>query len=327
MTRERAVGLAVAVVRSLAFRAAMTVALLLIVFLQVDLDLIGEKIRTGDPVYGAAAVLAVAAALVFGALRWGVLLAVADVAVRRRDQARIYAVTAFANAFLPTSVGGDIARPLMVSRRGPMLARTITTVLEERIAALVALLMLAWIGVAVQPETISDGAVGALAVASGALLAGLLVLLVRPSLLTRLGARLLPERLHGHLGEAAGAARGLLRSPRALLGVLVLSLAFQVLVTVELVLLARMIDVELGFGLAAAAQALTQLATLLPISIGGFGVREGSYVAVFAGGSIAATDAVLISLLTVFALFLATLPGALALIRHGFVPAIPEAET
>ena len=44
--------------------------------------------------------------------------------------------------------------------------------------------------------------------------------------------------------------------------------------------------------------------------MGGFGVREGSYVVLLSGASIAATEATLISVLRVATLFIASLPGA-----------------
>jgi hypothetical protein len=65
--------------------------------------------------------------------------------------------------------------------------------------------------------------------------------------------------------------------------------------------------------------------TLIPISIGGFGVREGSYVVLLSGASIAATEATLISVLSVAALFLASLPGAFLLARSGVAPALEPA--
>jgi hypothetical protein len=65
--------------------------------------------------------------------------------------------------------------------------------------------------------------------------------------------------------------------------------------------------------------------TLIPISIGGFGVREGSYVVLLGGASIGATDATLISILSVAALFLASVPGAVMLARGGIAPALKAA--
>jgi hypothetical protein len=100
------------------------------------------------------------------------------------------------------------------------------------------------------------------------------------------------------------------------------SFLFQALISLQLVMLARAIDVHLPFATAAVVLALVTVVTLIPISIGGFGVREGSYVVLLAGASIAATDATLISVLSVATLFLASLPGAFMLARGGIAPAL-----
>jgi hypothetical protein len=47
-----------------------------------------------------------------------------------------------------------------------------------------------------------------------------------------------------------------------------------------------------------------------PISIGGFGVREGSYVFLLAYAHLGSTDATLFSLLSAAAFAIASLPGA-----------------
>ena len=58
------------------------------------------------------------------------------------------------------------------------------------------------------------------------------------------------------------------------------------------------------------------IVSVLPISIGGFGVREGSYVVLLSYAGVNSTDAALLSLLTAAAFAIASLPGGLALIRH-----------
>jgi hypothetical protein len=74
----------------------------------------------------------------------------------------------------------------------------------------------------------------------------------------------------------------------------------------------------LGLGLAPALIAvvvpLVLIATALPVSIGGFGVREGSYVALLADAGVSSGDATLLSLLSAAAMALASLPGGLVLL-------------
>ncbi len=311
---------------SLALRGVVTAGLLAFVFARLDWSAIRENLRDGDLRYGLLAVLCVASGLAVAGLRWKTLLQASGIPLSTRELYRIYAVTSFANAFLPTSVGGDVARPLMVSRRGPLLVRAATTVVLERLCAFLALLALAWIGVALVPEAVSSGALLALGLVSVAFLVVVGLALGGPAPLRRLARQAIPARFATHLAEVGIVLRGL-RSGRVLLLILVLSLVSQALITIQLVLLAKMIGVALSSGLAAVALALVTLAQLAPISIGGFGVREGSYVAVLAGGGIGHTDAVLISLLSVVALFLATLPGALELVRSGFSVAAMEPES
>jgi hypothetical protein len=79
-------------------------------------------------------------------------------------------------------------------------------------------------------------------------------------------------------------------------------------------ILARAIDLDLSFSLLAVVSPLVIVATLIPISIAGFGVREGGYVALLATAGVSAPDATLLSLLSVATLAIATLPGAVALL-------------
>lgn len=307
---------------SLALRAVVTTALLVVVLGKLDWNEIVDKVLNGEPIFGLAAILCVVAALTVGAFRWDALLKSAGIPLRPREVGRIYAVTSFANSFLPTSVGGDVARPLMVSRERSVLARAATTVLIERLVALVALLALAWVGVAMEPADVSKGSYVALTVFSAGLVGAALLVAVRPKGVARLARNLTPARLAGSLNEGREVFNNLRQSPWTVLRVLAQSLGFQALVTMQIVFLARMIGADLAFGLAAVALALVTLATLAPISIGGFGVREGSYVVVLASGGVSHTDAVLISLLSVVVLLISTLPGAVELVRSGFAPAL-----
>jgi hypothetical protein len=84
---------------------------------------------------------------------------------------------------------------------------------------------------------------------------------------------------------------------------------------------ARAIELELSYPLVAVSAALVLLLTVLPISIAGFGVREGGYVAVLGAAGVGAATATLFSLITVVLLALASLPGAFFLLAGRRSPA------
>jgi uncharacterized protein (TIRG00374 family) len=313
------------VVGSTWLRVGVTVGLLAIVASQIDWAAMEGRVRNGHPEDFALAVVALVLALGVGAWRWQLLLRDADLELGVAQLLRIYAVSSFSNTFLPAAVGGDVARALLVARRGPLLTRAALTVIVDRAGALAGLVGLAWLAYALDPGTVPGGATTFLVwvtavTAVAAVATGLTVL--RGAGAVR---RIVPERLLSIAREAHSVLHSYARSPRLLAALLVSSVVFQALVAFQLVMLAHAIDVELSFAAAAVALALVTIVTLIPVSIGGFGLREASYVVLLDGAGISATDATLISVLSVAALFFATLPGAYQLARGGVPPALEAA--
>jgi len=308
-------------------RIAVTAALLAIVAAQVDWVTMAGRLHDGHLEDFVAAVALLSLALAVGIWRWQLLLRACGIRLTAARCIRVYALSTFSGAFLPTTVGGDVARALLVARRGKPLARAAPPVVMDRVAGLVGLVALAWIALALSREAVPAGARTFLVVVTLAMLVALLAVgTVRAS---GAGAirRLIPARARAVAEELLSVLGGYSRSPRLILAVVLLSIAFQALVALQIVMLAHAINVELPFGTAAVALALVTVVTLLPISIGGFGVREGTYVVLLGGASISATDATLISVLTVATLLFASLPGAYLLARGGLPPGLETAAT
>jgi uncharacterized protein (TIRG00374 family) len=307
---------------SLHVRVLVTLGLVGLVAAQIDWSRMGRRISHGQPLYFLAAVGFVIAALVVGALRWSRLLDKADLHLGAPTLARIYAVATFSNTFLPTSVGGDVTRAVLVTRRGPLLTRAAITIIIDRLGGLAGLVGMAWLALAFQSATVPHGARVFLAWVTAVAVLGALVVLATVFRGSRLARAVVPRRLVSHARQSRTLLRSYASDPTILFVVLVLSLLYQALISMQLVMLARAIDVHLSFATAAVVLALVTVVTLIPVSIGGFGIREGSYVVLLGGASIAATDAALISVLSVAALFFASLPGALMLMRGGLAPAL-----
>jgi uncharacterized protein (TIRG00374 family) len=309
-------------VRSVWVRTGVTLLLLAIVASRLDWSLIGTRLREGQPLDFLFAVGLVVLALIAGAWRWHALLYRAGVPLGVGRLARIYAVSTFSSSFLPTTAGGDVTRALLVTR-GPDLRRVAVSIVVDRAGGLAGLIGIAWLALALEPGHVPSHTDAILVWTTLALaLAGVLVVAatLRGGPAVR---RVLPDRLLTMARDARDVLRAYGRSP-ALLGLwLALSILYQALIAFQLVMLGRAIDVELSFATAAVALTFVTLVTLVPISIGGFGVREGSYVVLLGGVSIAASDATLISVLSVAALLVASLPGAY-LIMRGNVGAVPQ---
>src|SRR5215217_5563076 len=136
---------AFAAARSTPTRLAITAILLGLLATQLDWSTALDRVRSGDPLWLAAAVLAVFTALSVGAWRLQRLLVSAELPAGPRAVLRGYFMGAFANNFLPTGFGGDAVRALTVARPGPQLARAATTVIADRLTSLACLLALGWL--------------------------------------------------------------------------------------------------------------------------------------------------------------------------------------
>lgn len=313
---------ALKIAESLPVRIAVTLGLLGIVASQINWSLVATKIRDGHPLDFVLAVWIVLAALIVGACRWWLLLRQADVRLNARGLTRVYAVSTFSGTFLPTTLGGDVTRALLVTRRAPLLTRVAITIVVDRMGGLIGLLGLAWIAFAFHTASVPEGAQVFLAWVSAASVAGLLLIALALSRGSGIARALVPRRLMSIARQSWLLLRAYAREPVTLVVLVVSSLLFQALISLQLVMLAHAINIDLPFATAAVALALVTVVTLIPISIGGFGVREGSYIVLLGAASIAATDAALISVLSVATLFLASLPGAFMLARNGFAPVL-----
>jgi uncharacterized membrane protein YbhN (UPF0104 family) len=302
---------AVAVVTSLPGRIVVTVALLAIVALSIEWDLLVERLQGAAWGWFALGVGLIVLGLAVGALRWQFLLNGSGLHPRLRESVRAYAIGAFANNLLPTSFGGDAVRAWIVARRGAPLARALTSVATDRVSAFFCLIPLGWLGVAIAGDGVPGELVALFAAATAVAMAGGVVAVV---VLRRRGlGRLLPERLRPWAAEVAATLRGYGRDRPLQVRVTVLGLAFQACMVAAFWALSEALGLGIEVGVLAVVLPLVLMAMLMPISIAGFGVREGAFVALLAEVGTPTSDAVLLSLLTVAAISIASLPGGVAL--------------
>ena len=297
---------------SLWVRAVVSAGLLAAVATQIDYGAIRGRLAGGSWGWFALAAAVLFASFVVGGLRWHIFLAAAGVGSTRRKAVDAYLIGTFTTNFLPTQIGGDVTRAVVVAERGTRM-RSLTTVVLDRASALACMIVVGWIVVAANPAAVPGQLFGALAAASSAfvLVCLLLALLVR----LRAPRRLLPARLRPAAGEIKDAVVRCLTL--SVLGrTLLIGLGFQALVYLAVWLVARSISLAVPFAVIASALAPVLILSTAPVSIGGFGVREGSYVFLLSYAGVGATEATLFSLLTAATFALASLPGALVLLRR-----------
>jgi uncharacterized membrane protein YbhN (UPF0104 family) len=304
-------------------RALVSAGLLAVVALQIDFADAGEQLADARWGLFAAATATLLASFVVGGLRWWLFLRAAAVETSAESALRAYLIGSFVNTFLPSQVGGDVARAWIAGTRGTRM-RAGATVVIDRATALGCLIAIACAGVLVDVRSVPWEVAVALGAAAAAFAATLPAALV----LVGAGARFrhrLPDRVGRWGADAVAAARACLR-PSVLRPTIAIGLAFQGLVALALWLMARSIDVDAPFAVIVAVVPPILIATAAPVSIGGLGVREGLYVLLLGYAGVDATDATLLSLLSGLAFVIASLPGAAALLVRGRGAAVSPAD-
>jgi glycosyltransferase 2 family protein len=271
----------------------------------VDVSEVGAALRDGEWSWFAAAVALMGLVAVVGGIRWQLLLREADVEVSSVRAVRAVGASLFLNNVLPTSFGGDAARAWLVGRESGRLLRSAVATVVDKATGLGCLFLLAWIALALDSRAVPSSLVHVLVwvtigLAAAAAVAALTAAGVRPVV------RRLPERLASMIRDTWATLRIWSRSGRLMGWLLALGLLYQGLAVLALVCVGNTVSVDLSFALAAVAGAIVVVAMLIPVSIGGLGVREGGFVLLLGEAGIDGADATVISLLSAVAILLSS---------------------
>jgi hypothetical protein len=290
----------------LALRLFVSSALLAVVLAYADVGDVARVLREGNWSWFVAALGVMGLATVVAGLRWRILLEEAEIEVSRLRAVKAFAGSAFLNNVLPTSVGGDVVRTWVVGRGTGRLVRAATATIADRATALACLFLVAWVAVGVDPEAVPSSVISVFAWTTiGLALSFGVVALAGAGMKSVVGR--LPERVSGTIRETWLTLRLWARSTGALTFVIGLGLIYQALAVLALVLLGKVLRIELPYALVAVSAAVVLVAMMLPISIGGFGVREGGFVLLLGKAGIDAPEATSFSLLSAAMILLASL--------------------
>ncbi|MBI2900758.1 MAG: flippase-like domain-containing protein [Planctomycetes bacterium] len=248
------------------------------------------------------------------ALRWHILLRAHGFPV---GFGSVFAVTymgGFFNNFLPGSVGGDIARALIAARGEERKAALVGTILLDRIVGLAAMVLLA--AVCVVPF-VRDPAMRRPVVLVGILFVGMVGGYF--AYFSR-AVRRLPFvnglKGKGKVGEVLRDLDGTLHILKHRKGTVALCLLLSFLAQSVCILLIF----GLALGLRISGVSLVQffvfepiifIATAVPVSAGGWGVQEWTYVQLFGPAGVSRNAAVALSLLYKLTLVFVTVPGGI----------------
>ncbi len=288
---------------ALALRVLVSAALLAAVLAYANVGDVVRAVRDGDWGWFVAALGLVVVAVVVGAVRWRILLEGADIEVSRWSAVRAFAASLVLNNILPTAVGGDAVRVWLVGRRSGRLLGAAAATIVDKLTALACLFVIGWIALALDADTVPSSVIAAFAwitlgLLGVAVVGALAAAGVRPIL------HRLPPRLALMIREAWATLRAWASSGKLVASLVGLGVAYQALVVLALVLVGKTIGLDLSFALASVSAAIVLVAMLIPVSVGGLGVREGGFVLLLGQAGVGGAEATTLSLLSAGAVLL-----------------------
>lgn len=219
----------------------------------------------------------------------------------------VFYASVFFGQLLP-SFGGDVVRVLYCRTLGASVRALVVSILLDRGMALCAICVLTLFAL---PQLAQWDGTGSVAPAAGLFAGGALGAAYLGAILVRRARRgagwvRIPAPVRDLLDDAAWT----LTSRVGLLVLLPLSIAVHLLSILSMLLIARALDIELGFLEMLAIGPIILLAQVAPISIGGWGVREAAAVFLLTMAGVDAASALAMSVAFGLAVAVMALPGA-----------------
>lgn len=278
-------------------------------FWTLDLTAIMELLKGTQWKFVAAASLCLIIGQIFSAIRWAWLARGLGLTVQTGRKIQLYFLGMFLSLFLPSIIGGDVARGYLLARgREHAGWPAAASVILERLNGVVGLALVisfCMFFLDIPQLWVWLWNVG--------VLFGVIVLLTTKLWWPKLQASGWQGKLSGWKSlpiTSSGFVNAWWRS-------LPISLLFQILVVQAHVFLGMAVGLELSWFVYGFMVCLIALASALPISFNGFGIREAGYVgiALYFGATSEAAGAM--AALWVVVLLIAAMPGAIVLWKLG----------
>lgn len=254
-------------------RIAVSIGVLTLLFLVLPWTDVRAAVGAMPPTVWLAVLAGFVAGHGAGALKWRLMVNAGHCKLGSVPAIRCYAAGLFANLCLPTIVGGDILRAALASGVTGRPQAAVWGGIADRVIDVAALSMLIFAGAVLAGNAVPgwDGQVFLLLPLAGAAvsMAGLVLAMRRP--LARW-----PRKFRRPIGRNLAAVRRIARSPRRAGTAFLIAVGLQGCFVLLNAWIGRSIGIDVPLAVWFLVWPLAKVAGLLPISIGGLGVRDAT---------------------------------------------------
>ena len=255
---------------------------------------------------------------VIGAIRWKVLLEVySDSKPNFSNLIKYYLIGNFFTLFLPTSVGGDIARIYYLNLETNQLQRSISSVLLERITGVLSIIIFMIVSLIIGISEI----VNIYSVLSIIMIIIIIVIsawyVSTTSWEWLFQIPFIPKSLQEKIVNFLVSFQDYFHKPKNISFALIFSMIFQLANIGYYYLISIAIGEDKKFVYFLLLIPIVWIVSLLPISLGGIGIREGSYIALFSLVGMSYQSTSMVSLLNLILLIVQGVFGGVVFLVQG----------
>jgi len=265
------------------------------------------------------AILLSIANTVVSAYRWRVLLNTKRINISLKNATVLYFIGSFFNNFLPTSFGGDAVRAYEFSKSSHNVEDTVTSVFMDRFIGVVTLIPIVLFAVLIGPNVIrSNNILLSILLLVLACFVSILILFNK-EIAKRLSFFIKPFLSNRWVDKTRGfydAIYSYKEYKRELKYSVLISFVYQAVNIFAIVLLALSLNLRIPVIYFFVFIPIITVVAMLPISINGFGVQDGSYIFLFNEIGVTTANALSMSILThVLRLSCGLVGGAIYILR------------
>jgi glycosyltransferase 2 family protein len=307
----------------IAVKAAFTVGLVWWLLGQIEWDSVLARLRGLDVMRLGLAYVAVLAAYSLLTLRWRAVNTGISIEFPLGRTLQVTWIGAFFSQTLPSTMGGDAVRIWYLYRSGETLVRATSSLILDRICGLSGLMLIVLFSLPLVFEFVSSApARWGLAILMGVVAAVVATLVITGRFQNSFLDRWAVTR---PLIAVARDANALFKNPAAAGVAIVAGVSIQLLIILAAWLIGQSMGGVVTFPQSLALIPPVVLAATLPVSIAGWGLREGAMVVALGYVGVSASDAITLSVMLGLLLTAAGLPGGVVWLLSGREkPAPPE---
>jgi hypothetical protein len=252
--------------------------------------------------------------IVNNTMRWKVVMLAIGASLPFGKALTLNWIGQYFNQTLPSSVGGDAVRIYLAYKHGLALTSAVNGVMLDRVTSMCGLILLALVSQLFLFDRIGDRNLGLILIALAvAAVAGVVVLMF----LDRFPGRIRHWRLVSGLAKLSRDTKMLFSAPRYSVFAVTLGAVGFILISLMVFVIAKALNIGVTVFDCLLLVPPVMLTTAIPLSIAGWGVREGAMVFAFGLIGVPASDALVLSVLVGLLSLLISLPGGLIWLLGG----------